>query len=286
MYFKTNPEQRGKSRSGNELYQSIIRKEDNIALGAFFEAVVHMTQKNEFHSYNEEGKTKFIFRNSKDLARYNRYVESMKGLTNTHILAEKRVRESKNKGVFSNDLKYKLKLHHNQKYFKKIMGDLVKSGLVRAVRPLGEPSKICYVSSEVKVTKDLCGGPWYKEGNLDVEFIAMMEKVILKLGARKTVTAAKLATTFGEKKMFSVPVGPSDTLQVLHKMYFDGKFETKGVPVSEFEVTTKFYIKDDDFLNESLSNMPCGRCSMVDTCSPGGAISPENCKYMDEWLRF
>lgn len=35
-----------------------------------------------------------------------------------------------------------------------------------------------------------------------------------------------------------------------------------------------------------LSQVPCARCPVKAKCKPGGVISPEECKYLGEWLAF
>lgn len=35
-----------------------------------------------------------------------------------------------------------------------------------------------------------------------------------------------------------------------------------------------------------LSDMPCGLCPVMHECAPGNDVSPENCRYMAEWLDF
>ena len=33
-----------------------------------------------------------------------------------------------------------------------------------------------------------------------------------------------------------------------------------------------------------LIDVPCGTCPVRQDCTPGGRISPETCKFMEDWL--
>jgi DNA-directed RNA polymerase III subunit RPC6 len=33
-----------------------------------------------------------------------------------------------------------------------------------------------------------------------------------------------------------------------------------------------------------MTEVPCGQCPVFKLCTPGGAVSPETCKYFDSWL--
>ncbi|KZZ89093.1 DNA-directed RNA polymerase III subunit Rpc34 [Ascosphaera apis ARSEF 7405] len=37
--------------------------------------------------------------------------------------------------------------------------------------------------------------------------------------------------------------------------------------------------------SNGLTEMPCGRCPVLDLCEEGGPVNPENCEYYDEWMR-
>jgi hypothetical protein len=39
-------------------------------------------------------------------------------------------------------------------------------------------------------------------------------------------------------------------------------------------------------LTTALTELPCGRCPVMDQCREGGPISPQTCVYFAEWLDF
>ena len=101
-----------------------------------------------------------------------------------------------------------------------------------------------------------------------------------------------------------------DTEQLLEKMAFDGHVERMRDNHGEMNMkeprwraakrTWKREMKSDsnhhfghvepveDYVlpGNGLSQVPCARCPVKAKCKPGGVISPEECKYLDEWLAF
>lgn len=101
-----------------------------------------------------------------------------------------------------------------------------------------------------------------------------------------------------------------DTEQLLQKMEFDGYLErmrdSEGVlqmREAKWRATKRVWRMDTR--NESsqhfgpiepeergwlpgngLSQVPCTRCPVKMKCRPGGVVSPETCKYLDDWLEF
>ena len=47
---------------------------------------------------------------------------------------------------------------------------------------------------------------------------------------------------------------------------------------------TMYKVSKGVFVPNYLSDAPCGVCSLLDQCSPGGIISPSSCVYFAEWL--
>jgi len=37
---------------------------------------------------------------------------------------------------------------------------------------------------------------------------------------------------------------------------------------------------------DHFSGTPCGVCSVIDRCEPGGVISPRSCVYLSQWLEW
>jgi DNA-directed RNA polymerase III subunit RPC6 len=85
---------------------------------------------------------------------------------------------------------------------------------------------------------------------------------------------------------------------IINVLIWDGKLEevnggyrtVRGVqPVNPnqkkpVDDDTDDYPKEDWKRGNGLTEMPCGRCPVVDLCAPGGLISAATCVYFDEWL--
>lgn len=101
-----------------------------------------------------------------------------------------------------------------------------------------------------------------------------------------------------------------DTEQLLAKMQFDGYVERMRDPSGELHMkeprwrASKRVWKMDTrhegnqhfgFIEPAegmvlpgngLSQVPCARCPVKARCKPGGVVSPEECKYLEDWLSF
>lgn len=102
-----------------------------------------------------------------------------------------------------------------------------------------------------------------------------------------------------------------DTEQLLEKMAFDGHVERMrngqgemNMKEPKWRAARRLWRSTDatddaldhfghiepkeDFIlpGNGLSQVPCARCPVKAKCKPGGVVSPEECKYLDDWLAF
>jgi DNA-directed RNA polymerase III subunit RPC6 len=103
----------------------------------------------------------------------------------------------------------------------------------------------------------------------------------------------------------NIELTENDISQLLQKLEFDGLVERMRDEFGQITDTYRSVRKswstkngpefwygpiEPDFdgygPGNGLTQSPCGRCPVFKQCRPGGAVSPETCVYMDDWLKF
>jgi DNA-directed RNA polymerase III subunit RPC6 len=97
-------------------------------------------------------------------------------------------------------------------------------------------------------------------------------------------------------------VSVEEIQNIINVLVWDGKLEevnggyrtVRGVtpkdpnkkkPVDDDEETDAHATAlEDGKRGTGLTEMPCGRCPVIDLCAPGALISPASCVYFEEWL--
>ena len=97
-------------------------------------------------------------------------------------------------------------------------------------------------------------------------------------------------------------VSVEEIQNIINVLVWDGKLEevnggyrtVRGVtpkdpnkkkPVDEDEeADANAKVLEDGKRGNGLTEMPCGRCPLIDLCAPGALVSPASCVYFEEWL--
>lgn len=53
---------------------------------------------------------------------------------------------------------------------------------------------------------------------------------------------------------------------------------------NEYDLMGRSLLDNDERRGNGLTEMPCGRCPVIDVCGKGGPINASNCVYFDQWL--
>lgn len=67
----------------------------------------------------------------------------------------------------------------------------------------------------------------------------------------------------------------SSVLQLTGQASVGKKYKVSHSPADQASVT-----------NSYLTGIPCGTCPVMALCSENGVISPRNCEYYNQWLKY
>ena len=88
--------------------------------------------------------------------------------------------------------------------------------------------------------------------------------------------------------ILQVKLSVEDIEMILETLIYDGKVEKSVIACAESTNVSgqmNIYRSVEPLVPVSpVMHTPCGICPVFDSCRPGGAISPQTCIYMKEWL--
>ncbi|KAF8064588.1 POLR3F [Scenedesmus sp. PABB004] len=207
-----------------------------------------------------------------------------KGLSAEEALVHQVIRGAGNTGVWTRDLKVKTNLAQPQ--VTKILKALEGRGLIKSVKNVNNPSRKLYMLEELEPSREITGGAWYTDQQLDREFIEVLRETCYKLVERSESPHASLgdvAEFINSKGVARVPLREEDIGTIMQTLIADGRIE---MIEPEAEGAPERYRPAVLALPEAtaFTSVPCGVCPVSDQCTEGGQISPQTCVYFTAWL--
>ncbi|GAB5586300.1 34-kDa subunit of RNA polymerase III (C) [Umbelopsis nana] len=230
------------------------------------------------------------------------------------------IKEAKNEGIWTKDLKKRTNLHLN--VVNRVLKFLEQKQLVKSVKHVKWPTRRFYMLYELTPSSEVTGGAWYTDQELDVDFIDTLaaacykyiysrsfpkdRNVIFKAGYDHYPSAAEVKRFIQEKRISSVELNLQDIICLLDLLIHDDLIEKK-MPFETFmdddedmddekddgiEWVYKAIHRNitsttsDDRGIDPLSEVPCGKCPVFKFCTEDGPVSPSNCDYFQKWLSF
>ncbi|XP_057473187.1 probable DNA-directed RNA polymerase III subunit rpc6 [Actinidia eriantha] len=198
-------------------------------------------------------------------------------------------------GIWKADMKRETNL--SEPVVTKALKALQGRNLIKEVVNIQNKGRKHYMAVEFEPSKELTGGAWYTEGNLDKDFIDILKKSCSKIiGKFKVATAQGVYDFCKDNKIISVDITTQQILEILRSMVLDNEIvEVKSTGLGEFHkipVGTVCYRTASGMgLGRgpkvgAMASIPCGACPRINQCTPDGIISPKTCKYYQEWLDF
>ena len=114
---------------------------------------------------------------SEEMARQE--VEKFGGLSNNEILVYQKIQESDVKGLFQRDLKSRTGIT-NPNTIRTIIEKLMKRKLIKDFTSVHTGKKKMYILAGLEPSKELTGGNWYTNGELDSDLVTVCRDVTLK----------------------------------------------------------------------------------------------------------
>ncbi|XP_071950167.1 DNA-directed RNA polymerase III subunit RPC6-like [Antedon mediterranea] len=230
----------------------------------------------------------------------------IKGADNQEKLVYQIIEESGNKGIWIRDIRYRSNILQTQ--VNKILKNLETRKLIKAVKSVGASKKKVYMLYNIQPDRSVTGGAWYSDQDFEAEFVDVLNQQCLKFLSQKVELAKKMQLeplsvqlkSFASSKevwkyiselgISKVELSVDDIETILNTLIFDGSVEMTimaGQGGSSDAGEVKLYRAVGKLIEPTgLVRVPCGVCPVFDQCHEGGAISPSNCVYMNEWLEF
>lgn len=220
--------------------------------------------------------------------------EKLEGLSAEDKLVVQAIEKSGNTGIWVRNLKQVTKLQPAT--LTKILRTLLRLGIVKPVASIAHKNRKIYMMAHIEPSRDLTGGPWYTDNEMDYQFIADLRQFILADLARKPLTRTQLAKRIALSGLSAVPLTVTDVQSLLDSLMFDNKIIkseedvadgvrllfTADAKSTEDAVRWRLARTFDD--HDHLSQIPCGLCPVAERCEPGGVVAPETCAYYNAWL--
>jgi DNA-directed RNA polymerase III subunit RPC6 len=196
------------------------------------------------------------------------------------------IQQSSSQGVWIKDLKYKSNLHQN--VIAKIVKTLEARKLVKAVKSVKHATRKVYMLYDVQPSRDVTGGPWFTDSELDSDFIESLTNLIYRYilsrsfpSSSSSVSNSSAAMTatdplysldyvgypnvlnvlkfIKEAKITSTELLLEDINCLLDVLIYDGKIE-RVVNVGAGNAIMYKATKPKKELNDVISSVPCGNC--------------------------
>ncbi|ORX95636.1 RNA polymerase Rpc34 [Basidiobolus meristosporus CBS 931.73] len=238
----------------------------------------------------------------------NEEVDKMSMLEGDERLIYQHIKSSGNEGIWTKNLKMKTNLH--QQVVMRCLKTLEQKMLIKAVKSVKNPTRKVYMLIELTPSVEITGGPWFTDQELDVDFIDTLAKQCYKYIYSKSFprnnTDAVYSTSYAQyptanqirrfivdNRISTVDLSMEDIVCLLDVLVYDGKIERILPPVDlmdwddeKEEVEWMYKAVKDRTKENSLTEIPCGKCPVFKICSEEGPISPSNCLYYKQWLEF
>lgn len=242
----------------------------------------------------------------------------LKSLTADERLVYRQVEAVENAGIWKRDVGRKTNLH--QTVLDRCLKGLESKGYIKTVKNVQYPARKTYMLAHLAPAEDVSGGPWYEDGELDVNFIDGLRKAIFSCirdrsfrkidpvrsaeehgsngvpsdiqalpqqmyfpqpaGYEGYATLPQVAEWLSLKNITDEPLLASDIQQIIDLLCWDGLIIKMGYGGYKAKLIPKNTRKDRD----GLTDAPCGRCPVLELCEEGGPVSASNCVYLDRWL--
>ncbi|KAK4267321.1 hypothetical protein QN277_024116 [Acacia crassicarpa] len=222
-------------------------------------------------------------------------VPSSVSLTDAERVLYNVIQGKRDLGIWSKEMKEETNLPDN--VVRKALASLQVKKLIKEVVNCQNKAKKHYIASEFKPSKEITGGDWYSEGNLDKDFIEIVKDVFLKIiFIQKVATVDGILEWVKKNHAFHVELTSHQIEEILQALVLDDQIiemestgfgEFASVPAGRvcYRCKNKRGPKGEPKIG-AMASIPCGVCPRISSCTPDGIISPRTCVYYQKWLDF
>ncbi|CBI33284.3 unnamed protein product, partial [Vitis vinifera] len=206
------------------------------------------------------------------------------------------IRSKEDMGIWTRDMKRETNLPDN--VVTKSLKALQVKKLIKEVVNIQSKGRKHYMAVEFEPSKELTGGAWYVEGNLDTEYIKILKKTCVRvLSKLKVATAEGISESINKTGLCATECSTQQIAEILRALVLDneimevrssGSGEFSSIPIGAvcYRCTNKGGLGGGGPTIGAMASIPCGVCPRITQCTPDGIISPKTCAYYTKWLDF
>jgi DNA-directed RNA polymerase III subunit RPC6 len=204
-------------------------------------------------------------------------------LADEHRAIYKLITEAGTQGIWAKDLATKSKIPAGT--LARLTKTLEHRKLIKQITPAQYKSRKVWMLYELEPASELSGGSWYKDGQIDSDLIERLRETTLEYisNCSGPVTSEDVQTFLASQHL-------SRSLEnieaILRTLVLDRELVSVESQTSKgsqmYTLRRKHSIQS--FSSPFFAQIPCVSCPVRKVCSPGHAISPETCNFMNRWL--
>ncbi|XP_040364119.1 DNA-directed RNA polymerase III subunit rpc6 isoform X1 [Rosa chinensis] len=201
------------------------------------------------------------------------------------------IRSKADMGMSVPDLRRETGLQNN--LFTKAIKTLQAKQLIKEVKNFENKTRKHYMATEFEPSKEITGGAWYDNGQLDTEFIKVVKRGVVKvIHDQEIATLEEISHAIRMKKLLTVNLSAQELKQVLGALVLDNEVQkVESTDTGDFvgaKARKDCYkcCKRGEPNLASMASIPCGVCPRINQCTPYGIISPTTCEYFKKLLDF
>lgn len=205
------------------------------------------------------------------------------------------IKSREDMGIWTRDIKFETNLADT--VVNKSLKSLLSKKLIKEVVNIRNKGKKHYMAAEFEPSKEVTGGAWYVDGNLDKELIGVLKGLCLKIiNSKKAATVEGVYDFLKKSKVTTFDCTDQQIGEILNSMVLDNEIiEVKSTGLGEYHSipvgTVCYRVAKGAGGGESLkigamASIPCGMCPRISQCTPDGVISPSTCVYYQKWMNF
>ncbi|KZV45239.1 DNA-directed RNA polymerase III subunit rpc6-like [Dorcoceras hygrometricum] len=203
------------------------------------------------------------------------------------------IKSKKDSGIWIRDIKLDTKLTDH--VVNKSLKSLIAKKLVKEVVNIQYKGKKHYMAVEFEPSKEITGGEWYTNGNLDKELINALQRLCLKyMMAQRVATLQGVQNELKRSGVVNFEVSAQQVSEILNSMVLDDQIiEVKSTGLGDYHsipIGTICYrtasvagIAKGAKVG-AFASTPCGACPRISLCTSEGLITPSSCVYYSKWL--
>lgn len=205
------------------------------------------------------------------------------------------IKKKEDSGMWTGDMKKETNLPHP--VVTKALKSLQTRNLIKEVVNFQNKTKKHFMAVEFEPSKELTGGAWYVDGNLDMEFIRELKKQCVNyINKMKVATIEGVSEFVKKSSVFNVECTTQQIAEIMKALVLDNEImEVRSTGLGDHHSIPSGTVcyrcsskggQGGGLKVGGLASVPCGVCPHIGECTPDGKISPKTCVYFTKWLDF